>query len=138
MAEMVLGLPMMILLFVGVDYFRKGYARRLDTLNQSHAAAWEKAYSNDGSCYSGAGPWSGFSNNSGDMPADEGGAGLDKKFDSSMFLYGVARSSKSASVTNSYFHATVSSNTTITCNEVVPKEDRNVLTPLIDFIKSML
>jgi hypothetical protein len=138
MAEMLLGVPFMILLYVGVDYFRKGYARRLDTLNQSHAEAWQKAYSNDGSCFAGGGPWTGFTNNSGQMPTDSSGESLDKKFDSSMFMYGVAHAPKSMAVTNSRWHATASSNTTITCNEVVPEEDRNVFKPLIDFIRSML
>jgi len=61
MAEFLVGLPMMILLWAGVDYFRQAYARRLETMSQSHAEAWAKAYSNDGSCYGGGGPWGGWS-----------------------------------------------------------------------------
>jgi hypothetical protein len=55
-----------------------------------------------------------------------------------MFMYGIAHGPKSLTVNDSRFSATVASNTTITCNEVVPTDDRNVLTPLVDFIKSML
>jgi hypothetical protein len=138
MAEFLVGLPVIIVLWAGVDYFRMGYARRLDTMNQSHADAWAKAYSNDGSCYSGAGPWSGWSQSNSQMPADSGGQGLDKKFDSTMFMYGMARSTKSQSATSARWTATVQSSTTITCNEVVPKDDRDVLTPLVDFVKSFL
>jgi hypothetical protein len=140
MAEFLVGLPMLILLWAGVDYFRRGYARRLDTMNLSHADAWQKAYSNDGSCYAGnKGPWGGWSDNSGSMPDNNGGGqSLDKSFDSSMFFYGVARSTKSETASSSRWSATVKSSTAITCNEVVPTDDRNVLTPLVDFIKSFL
>lgn len=140
MAEFLVGLPMMIVLWAGVDYFRRGYARRLETMSQAHAEAWEKAYANDGKCYAGnSGPWGGWSSSNGDMPTDNGGGqGLDKKFDSSMFMYGVARSNKSLQATSARWSATVKSGATITCNEVVPKEDRSVLTPLVDFVKSFL
>ena len=138
MAEMVICAPIMILMWVGVDYFRQSLARRLETMSQSHAAAWGKAYSNDGSCYVGGGPFPGWTANSGSMPADAGGQGLDKKFDSSMFMYGVAHGPKSMATTSAYWHGTVASNTTVTCNEVVPTDDRNVLTPLVDFVKSFL
>lgn len=140
MAEAAICLPVMILMWAGVDYFRRGYARRLDTLSQAHAAAWEKAYSNDGSCYSGAGGWSGWTSSaSSDLPT-EGGETIDKKFSSSMFLYGTAKATKSETVTSSRWSGTVSSSTTVVCNEVVPDKDsdRNVLTPLIDFVKSFL
>jgi hypothetical protein len=140
MTEFLVGLPMMILLWAGVDYFRVAYAKRLETLNQSHAAAWALAYSNDGSCYSsGSGPWGGWTQSNSQMPDGNGdGQGLDKKFNSTMFLYNTARSTNQLSVTSSRWSATVSSSTTITCNETVPTDDRNVLTPLTDFIKSFL
>ena len=140
MTEMLIGLPVIILLWAGVNYFRVGYARRLETMNTSHAEAWAKAYSNDGSCYAGAGPFPGFTSEMGQMPSDSSGNGIDKSVTSSMLMYGIAHGPKSLTVSDSRFSATVSSNTTITCNEVVPKaeEDRNVLTPLVDFIKSML
>jgi hypothetical protein len=139
MTEFLVGLPMMILLWAGVDYFRMAYARRLDTLNLSHAEAWAKAYSNDGSCFGGGGPWGGWSSSNSSMPDGNGdGQGLDKKFNSTMFMYNTSRSTKSESASSSRWSATVSSSTTITCNEVVPTDDRNVLTPLVDFIKSFL
>ena len=140
MAEFLVGLPIIVVLWAGVEYFRVGYARRLDTMNQSHSEAWEKAYSNDGKCYAGnSGPWGGWTSSNGDMPDDNGGGGsIDKKFDASMFMYGVARSNKSLAVSSSRWSANVKSGTTVTCNEVVPKEDRNVLTPLVDFVKSFL
>jgi hypothetical protein len=139
MTEFLVGLPMIIILWAGVDYFRMGYARRLETLNQSHSDAWAKAYSNDGSCFGGGSAWGGWSDSSGSMPDGNGdGQGLDKKFNSTMFMYNVARSTKSMGATSSRWTATVQSSTTVTCNEVVPTDDRNVLTPLTDFIKSFL
>lgn len=140
MTEMLIGLPLMILLFAGVDYFRMGYARRLQTMSMSHAAAWEKAYSNDGRCYAGnKGPLPLWQQTSGSMPDGNGdGQGLDKKFDSSMFMYGIAHGPATLKASSSRWSATVSTDTEITCNEVVPKDDRNVLTPLIDFVKSFL
>jgi hypothetical protein len=138
MTEFLVGLPVLILLWAGVDYFRQGFARRLETLNQSHAEAWKKAYSNDGSCFAGGGPFPGWTEPEKDMPTDKGGEQLDKKFSSSTFMYGLARSHKSMATTSARWSGRVSSDTTITCNEVVPKEDRNVLTPLVDFVKSFL
>ena len=139
MAEFLVGLPMMILLWAGVDYFRQAYARRLETMSQSHAEAWAKAYSNDGSCYGGGGPWGGWTSSNSQMPDGNGdGQSLDKKFSSTMFMYNTARSTKSMAVSSSRWSATARSSTTITCNEVVPKDDRDVLTPLADFIKSFL
>ena len=73
------------------------------------------------------------------MPDGNGdGQGLDKKFNSTMFMYNTSRSTKSESASSARWSATVSSSTTITCNEVVPTDDRNVLAPLVDFIKSFL
>ena len=139
MTEFLVGLPMIILLWAGVDYFRVGYAKRLETLNMSHSEAWAKAYSNDGSCYGGAGPWGGWTSSNSQMPDGNGdGQGLDKKFNSTMFMYNTARSTEQLPVTSARWSATVASSTTITCNEVVPTDDRNVLTPLVDFIKSFL
>jgi hypothetical protein len=139
MTEFLVGLPMLILMWAGIDYFRQGFARRLETLNQSHAEAWAKAYSNDGSCYGGGSPWGGWTSSNSQMPDGNGdGQGLDKKFSSTMFMYNTARSTKSLATTSSRWSGHVSSATTITCNEVVPTDDRDVLTPLADFIKSFL
>jgi hypothetical protein len=136
MAEMVLCAPIMILMWAGVEYFRRGYARRLETMAQSHAEAWQKAYSNDGSCFTaGAGPWQGWSDN---KPADN--PGLDAKLTSSMFMYGDARVTKQMKISSSRFSATVEAKTTVACNEVVPSknDDQDVITPLKDFILSFI
>ena len=138
MTEFLVGLPMIIVLWAGVDYFRMGYARRLDTMNLSHSEAWAKAYSNDGSCFGGGGAWPGFTSNNSLPDGNGDGQSLDKKFNSTIFMYSTARSTKSESATSARWSATVKSSTTITCNEVVPTDDRNVLAPLTDFIKSFL
>ena len=142
MTEMLLGLPLMILMFAGVDYFRVGYAKRLETMSQSHGEAWAKAYSNDGSCFgSGNGPFPGFGDAMKNMPDGNGdGKPLSSDMHSSMFMYGIAHGPKTQSVTSARWSATVGSNTTITCNEVVPTadNDQDVLTPLADFIKSFI
>lgn len=139
MSEFLVGLPILVVLWAGVDYFRQGYARRLETLSQSHSEAWAKAYSNDGSCYGGASPWGGWTGSNSSMPDGNGdGQGLDRKFNSTMFMYNTARSTKSMATNSARWSGTVQSSTTITCNEVVPSDDRNVLTPLTDFIKSFL
>jgi len=139
MTEFLVGLPVLIVLWAGVDYFRQGYARRLETMNQSHAEAWAKAYSNDGSCYGGATPWGGWTGSNSSMPDGNGdGQGLDRKFSSTMFMYNTARSTKSMATNSARWSGHVQSSTTITCNEVVPTDDRDVLTPLTDFIKSFL
>src|SRR5262249_20707915 len=102
------GLPMIIVLWAGVGYFRMGYARRLGTMNLSHADAWAKAYSNDGSCYGGGGPWGGWTSSNSQMPDGNGdGQGLDKKFNSTMFMYNTARSTKSESASSARWSATV-------------------------------
>ena len=139
MTEFLVGLPMMILLWAGVDYFRVAYGHRLDVMSTSHAEAWAKAYSNDGSCYGGGGPWGGWTGSNSQMPDGNGdGQSLDKKFNSTMFMYNTARSTKTEAISSARWSATVGASTTITCNEVVPTDDRNVLTPLTDFIKSYL
>ncbi len=52
MVEVALLCPIMILTWVGIDYFRNGYARRLNTVQAAATDAWKMAYSNDGSCLS--------------------------------------------------------------------------------------
>jgi hypothetical protein len=146
MAEVCLAAPVLILLWVGVDYFRVGYARRLQTLSDVHAAAWKSAYSNDGSCFAaGAGPLPGLSGGSLGL-VDGSGNPVDPtaRFSgtSSMFMYGQAKVSAQASVANAYFNAQMTSSATITCNEVVPDAskdqyaDQNVISPMWDFVKS--
>ena len=146
MAEICLAAPVMILLWVGVDYFRVGYARRLQTLSDAHAAAWQKAYSNDGSCFkAGGAPWQGFTGGTNTI-VDGNGNTIDpaQKFSgtSSMFIYGTTRASANASVSNAYWSAQMTSESFITCNELVPDTsndkyaDQNVITPLWDVVKS--
>jgi hypothetical protein len=142
MAEVCLAAPVLILLWVGVDYFRVGYARRLQTLSDAHAAAWQSAYSNDGSCFkAGGGPWQGFTGGTNTI-TDGNGNPVDPgpRFSgsSSMFMYGTTRASADASVSNAYWSAKMTSQTFITCNEVVPDAngDQNVITPLWDVVKS--
>lgn len=144
MTEFLVGLPMMILLWAGVDYFRVAYAIRLNTLNLSHAEAWEKAYSNDGTCFAGGKPWDGFTkgtngqNPSSGLPTSKNGDTLTGGLTSSLIMYNIATSKKSATVTSSRWTATVASSTAVTCDEVVPKDDRDVVAPLADLIKSIL
>lgn len=160
MAEFVIATPMMILLWFGINYFRQGYARRLDTMSRSHAEAWAKAYSNNGECFkAGAGPWQGWtsSKDQGGGLTDGNGAdsGAEDKFKgtSSMFIYGTVRSDAEETTKGAYWNGTVKSETFITCNELVPatsKEaatdsnssgddkyaDQNVIKPMWDFVKS--
>src|SRR5262245_6666111 len=51
MTEMVFVVPVMILMWMGIDFFRSGYARRLATLQHASTKAWKLASSNDGSCF---------------------------------------------------------------------------------------
>jgi hypothetical protein len=135
----------MILLWVGVDYFRVGYTRRLQSLGDARAAAWKAAYSNDGSCFAGGGPLPGLSG-AGLGLVDGNGNPVDPgpKFaaTSSMFMYGTAHATGQAKVTNGSLSAAMRSEAFITCNEVVPDAkkdayaDQNVGQPLWDFVKS--
>ncbi|HZS40533.1 MAG TPA: hypothetical protein VFF06_27060 [Polyangia bacterium] len=148
MAELCLLAPVMILMWIGIDYFRSGYARRLDALAQSHKAAWKLAYSNDMSCFSGRSPLSGFT--AGNPDLDPSAAGADAQNATNTF------SSNSSSSMFFYAHANVPATvatkdarwgggspgqlhgaTFIACNEVVPDDDQNVITPLWDFVRSL-
>ena len=51
MTEMLLLIPVAILMWGGIDYFRMGYVRRLETLAKAHDVGWKLAYSNVGSCF---------------------------------------------------------------------------------------
>jgi hypothetical protein len=147
MAEMCLAAPVMILLWVGVDYFRVGYSRRLQSLSDAHAGAWKAAYSNDGSCFAGGGPFPGITGSSLNIVDGSGNPvdpGPKLSGSSSMFMYGTAHATGQASVSNALFGAQMKSESFITCNEVVPdvkKEkdeyaDQNVVKPMFDFVKS--
>jgi hypothetical protein len=150
MAEMVLLAPVMILMWVGIDYFRSGYARRLESIATSHKTAWALAYSNDGSCFANKEPWAGFTgennatdaSNTGEKGAEAAGI-FSGKTSSSMFQYAHANVSSSMTTRKARWDGnaigTVRGGTYIACNEVVPAggADQNVLTPLWDFVKSI-
>ena len=163
MAEMALLAPVMILMWVGIDYFRSGYARRLQALADSHKEAWTRAYSNDGSCFANKEPWAGFTGeNDPTDPSNTGekGAQASSAFQgntsSSMFMYAHANVQTSWSTKAAKFDGgsvgNMNAGTYVACNEVVPATnaesgkgsggydqyaDQNVLTPLWDFVKSL-
>jgi hypothetical protein len=164
MAEMVLLAPVMILMWVGIDYFRSGYARRLETLANAHQVAWKLAYSNDGSCFANKEAWSGFTgendvtdaSNVGDQGSQATSA-FSGNTSSSMFMYAHANVSAKMATKAAQFDGggagNVGGGMYITCNEVVPPTnasaaigsgrgadqfaDQNVLTPLWDFVSSI-
>src|SRR6266508_1654066 len=129
MAEFVVAAPVMILLWFGVNYFRQGYARRLQTMSDAHAEAWAKAYSNSGECFrAGAGPWQGWTSSAGSGLVDGNGnqADVESRFSgtSSMFLYGTVRAKATRSTKGAYWNGSTSSETFLTCNELVPATSR--------------
>jgi hypothetical protein len=163
MAEMVLLAPVMILMWVGIDYFRSGYARRLQAIADSHQKAWQLAYSNDGSCFSSKEPWAGFTGeNDATNPSNTGEKGAEAattfggKTSSSLFLYAHANVQTSWKTRAAHFDGdsvgSMNAGTYVACNEVVPATnaesgkgsngydqfaDQNVLTPLWDFVRSL-
>jgi hypothetical protein len=155
MAEMVLLAPVMITMWVGIDYFRSGYARRLETLAKSHEVAWKLAYSNDGSCFANKEFFAGFTGESNITDASnvgEKGAEATNSFSgstsSSMFMYAHANVGATMATKKAHFDGDgvgeLKGGMYITCNEVVPKTsssdkyaDKNVLTPLWDFVSSI-
>jgi hypothetical protein len=48
--------PILILMWIGIDYFRASYARRLRTLSVAYGRAWTRAFARDGSCQRGSTP----------------------------------------------------------------------------------
>jgi hypothetical protein len=151
MAEFVVAIPVMLMLWFGVSYFRQGYARRLQALSDVHADAWAKAYSNDDSCFkAGAGPWQGWSDGQaqgGGTLGDGNGNPVDPagafQGSSSAFIYGTVRSSAKRDLGGAMGQGSVGADMFITCNELVPtatqldpEADQNVVTPLWDFAKS--
>jgi len=167
MAELCLLAPIMILMWIGIDYFRSGYARRLDALALSHAKAWKLAYSNDGSCFKSglSGAWQGLTGGNPDLEtASTGGDGsaaadtFKSNTSSSMFMYGHAyvtgqEASKQAHWIGGEGGKNLQGSTFITCNEVVPATnaesaigstgspdkyaDQDVIKPLWDFIRNL-
>ncbi len=150
MAELCLLAPVMILMWIGIDYFRSGYARRLDALAQSHAQAWKLAYSNDGSCFANKSPWQGFTGGNPDLETSSAGADANNatqtfqnntSASSSLFMYAHAWVPISVDTKQARWGGgqggKVTGATFITCNELVPQDDQNVITPLWDFVRSL-
>jgi hypothetical protein len=150
MTEVVICLPVMITMWFGIDYFRSGYARRLEAMHKARTAAWTLATSNDGSCFANKEPWAGFTGENDAMDASNtspDGAQAAQTFSnntsSSMFLYAHAHKSATMQTKVARFDGNsqrvVGGRTYVTCNEVVPggANDQNVLTPLWDFVRSI-
>ena len=158
MSEMVILLPTMIAMWFGSDYFRSGYARRLQAINQSQTAAWKLAYSNDGSCFANKEPWAGFTGENDTIAASTVGtkgsasqafqsgsasqAFQSGSTSSSMFMYAHASTKAQLTTNKAQFDGmstgSVRGGTYVACNEVVPTgDDQNVLTPLVDFVKGL-
>jgi hypothetical protein len=155
MTEFLLVVPVAVLMWAGIDYFRRGYVRRLETLAMAHQTAWKLAYSNDGSCFANKAFFAGFTgendvtsvSNVGD-DASQAGEQFQGNTSSSMFMYAHANVGASLNLeADSRIDGSggqVKGGMYITCNEVVPQTsssdkyaDQNVLTPLWDFVKSM-
>jgi hypothetical protein len=154
MTETLLVIPVALLMWAGIDYFRAGYVRRLETLAMAHQTAWKLAYSNDGSCFANKEFFAGFTGESDITDASnvgEKGQEATESYQgntsSSMFMYAHANVGAHMGLhASSRFDSggNVKGGMYITCNEVVPKTsssdkyaDRNVLTPLWDFVKSI-
>jgi hypothetical protein len=166
MAEVVILLPVMILMWAGIDYFRRGYLRRMEAQHRSQTAAWALAFSNTGACFADHNTFQGFTDFFNDPASTNGNSDAQTavtKFSgsntSSMFLYGHANVEKQLTTDRVSWldgsGGTVKGSTFIACNEVVPAAfysaaksranpsatydqyaDQNVLSPLIDFVKS--
>src|SRR5438093_1233554 len=128
---MVLLAPVMILMWVGIDYFRAGYARRLESLKKAHEVAWKLAYSNDGSCFANKEFVAGFTGESNITDASnvgEKGSEATNSFSgstsSSMFMYAHANVGAKMHTKAALFDGgavgSVGGGMYITCNEVVP------------------
>ena len=105
MTEFALLVPVMITMWMGIEYFRSGYARRLDALARSQTQAWTLAYSNDMSCYRGGlntGGLAGIGANlsGGGSTADQAISTFSSSGSSSAFLYGDARGDKNPGYQN--------------------------------------
>ena len=148
MAEFVLLAPVMIAMWMGINYFRMGYARRLDALGKSQTNAWTRAYANDMSCFrSGAnlGGLAGLMANVGSQGGQQAQNAVDtfsgNSNNSSIFLYASSGSGVNEEVSNAHFglKAGVGGATVVICNEVVPvgSGDQDVLTPMKSFISGV-
>ncbi len=150
MVEVVILLPVMLLMWAGIDYFRAGYVRRLQAMQMAQTAGWKSAMSNDGSCFSQKESWAGFSG-SNDPTAGTGSAASTfiGGTGSSLFQYGHAKTQQQLSTTAATFNSNAVSTLTagfyVTCDEVVPVDnssnsfaDSDVFTPLKSYISSLI
>jgi len=148
MAELCLLAPVMILMWIGIDYFRAGYARRLDALAQSHKTAWKLAYSNDMSCFANKSPWQGFTGGNPDLEPSSAGSDaanatstFSQNSSSSMFMYAHTFVPIDVATKDARWGGgqpgKVHGASFIACNEVVPDDDQNVITQLWDFVRSL-
>lgn len=147
MVEVVVMLPVMILLWAGVDYFRAAYSRKMDSLMRAEMTAWKQAYSNDGSCFANKEPWSGFTGELSVASVGDDGATISDatkgSTTNSLFIYAHANvqveQSTLAPRWGSGTAVMVRGGSYMACNEVVPASDKDqdVLTPLWDFVKSI-
>lgn len=147
MTEFVLLVPVMIMMWMGIEYFRSGYARRLDALARSQTQAWTLAYSNDMSCYWGGLNVGGLAGigaelSGGGSTADTAISTFSSSGSSSAFIYGDARGDKTLSTKTAGWdltQGTVRGRTIVACDEVVPgpNKDQDILTPLGSFVKGL-
>ena len=145
MVEMVIVMPFLLTLWMGIEYFRAGYLRRLDALSRAQVTAWSLAMSNDGSCFANKEPWAGFTGENDPGSTGKDGADASSTFkshtSSSMFLYAHARAYTSVSTKKAPWAqmatGQVHGASYVTCNEVVPKDDQNVLDPVASFVRSL-
>lgn len=162
MAEFALLAPLIVVMWMGMEYFRKGYETALTTLASSQKQAWSRAYPNELGCHQGIGNYLGVlaaagaetagGDAAGDSVGDFASAERSGSTDSSMFLYADAtgrsptRSVESNQLYGLKLQASLRSKTFLTCNEVVPhrghgegiRPDENVITPLKTFVSSLI
>ncbi len=157
MAEMVILAPLMIALWIGIDFFRQGYVRRLQAIADADGRAWKLAMSNDLSCYKGGSETlsqvsTAASNNSG-VAGQAVSTFQANSGSSSLFMYGHAdiTATREISRHGALKGGSVKAGTYVICNEVVPATnanaasgapyeetaDQDVLSPVVSFIKSL-
>ena len=152
MAEMVILAPLMIALWIGIDFFRQGYVRRLQAIADADGRAWSLATSNDLSCFKSKSETLDLhSPNTG--LAGQSTSQFQDRTEASLFLYGHAdiTAKREVSRHGAFSGGAVKASTYVTCNEVVPATnsqaaqgakyretgDQDVLSPLMSFVKSL-
>jgi hypothetical protein len=59
MVEFLIGLPLAMLIWLGIDYFRAGYLGKLGAMSAGYDRAWSLALGNDGACLQMDEDWAG-------------------------------------------------------------------------------